>query len=284
MERVQVNVGGKRFSTLRTTLEANGPNYFTAKLSGGWRPEPGDEWFVDRSPQLFEHVLNFQRGYVLHLGQPEHAMLLQDAKFYGIAPLIAFCKAQLGEAPRELVDQLDALLERCKEEARHAQRTLYPSVLEKVEEARESGDKETVQAALHHLKAWQAVPQGRRWWLMGATGLGYVDRRWWPDQGLGALEQELRRLLLEDPETEEHLFRAALHSETAPAASPLWQLLFFVLVRLVSAWLTRSLQPHAQPTAAPAAPPAQLNLETMFGQHAQDHVQAEAEHAQQPPQ
>jgi len=241
MSRI-VNVGGTRFETLVETLLNNSPNYFSARLAHG---KLEGEWFVDRSPEIFAHVLAFQRGYVLHLSQPEHAMLLQDAQYYGILPLITFCKAQLGAPPRELLDALEAALERCQEEADTTGRPIPSDLLDTVHEACEAGDKEAVQEALHQLAAWHAVPEWKRMWLMATTGLEMADQHW-PEWRLGDLHAAMRRML-DEPETEQHLFRAALHSVKAPEASPLHQLMFAVLTRLATAWLMRGFRPAPAP-------------------------------------
>lgn len=64
--RVQLNVGGKLFETLRSTL--SGSSYFEARLSDRWNPacvSKEDEKeivvFLDRDPVGFAHVLNLLR-------------------------------------------------------------------------------------------------------------------------------------------------------------------------------------------------------------------------------
>ncbi len=59
-ERLTINVGGRSFTTLKATLEQS--PFLNAMLSDQWAHSScgiNGTPFVDRSPILFEHVLNF---------------------------------------------------------------------------------------------------------------------------------------------------------------------------------------------------------------------------------
>ena len=59
---VLLDVGGRTFKARKSTL-SNGSTYFATLLSGDWAEEEGsaDGIFVDRSPSLFDHVLQLMR-------------------------------------------------------------------------------------------------------------------------------------------------------------------------------------------------------------------------------
>ena len=61
-----MNVGGRPFTTLKSTLEQS--PYFANMLSPRWAESTtyyvNGAPFVDRSPLLFEHILDFLRSYV----------------------------------------------------------------------------------------------------------------------------------------------------------------------------------------------------------------------------
>ncbi|KAF2005041.1 hypothetical protein P154DRAFT_424861 [Amniculicola lignicola CBS 123094] len=57
-----LNIGGRKFRTLRMTLE-NESAFFKAHLSGSWTwlSDEDGAYFVDSDPDLFEHLLRFMR-------------------------------------------------------------------------------------------------------------------------------------------------------------------------------------------------------------------------------
>ena len=67
-ERVTINVGGQSFVTLQKTLERV-PNSRLAQLNKDDHhyDEKRDEYYFDRSPRLFELIMNFYRTGELHL-------------------------------------------------------------------------------------------------------------------------------------------------------------------------------------------------------------------------
>ena len=112
-DRITINAGGRRFETSTTTLMGSGAGYFEAllgetgqKLRGRKRaraPEvtgsadddaPG-EIFVDRSPDLFEDILQFARANRLSAATRKDDERLEDlkteAEFFCYDRLMAAC-------------------------------------------------------------------------------------------------------------------------------------------------------------------------------------------------
>ncbi|KAI3354445.1 hypothetical protein L3Q82_018512, partial [Scortum barcoo] len=111
---IHLNVGGKRFSTSRQTLTWVPDSFFSSKMckwllclcltSNLWtvfvsvfsllsgristlKDETG-AIFIDRDPSLFTPILNFLRTKELHPRSINVHMLMHEAEFYGIAPLV----------------------------------------------------------------------------------------------------------------------------------------------------------------------------------------------------
>ena len=123
-DRLTVNAGGRRFETSTTTLMGSGAGYFEAllgetgqKLRGRKRaraPEvtgsadddaPG-EIFVDRSPDLFEDILQFARANRLSAATRKDDERLEDLK----TEAEFFCYDRLAAACDEAIE---ALTPRC---------------------------------------------------------------------------------------------------------------------------------------------------------------------------
>ncbi|XP_064293476.1 SH3KBP1-binding protein 1 [Phalacrocorax carbo] len=89
-EVVQLNVGGKRFSTSRQTLTWISDSFFSSLLSGRistLKDETG-AIFIDRDPTVFAPILNFLRTKELDPRGVSISLLLHEAQFYGITPLV----------------------------------------------------------------------------------------------------------------------------------------------------------------------------------------------------
>ncbi|XP_028652293.1 SH3KBP1-binding protein 1 isoform X1 [Erpetoichthys calabaricus] len=89
-EIIHLNVGGKRFSTSRQTLTWVPDSFFSSLLSGrisSLKDETG-AIFIDRDPTLFAPILNFLRTKELHPGSVNVRLLMHEAEFYGIIPLV----------------------------------------------------------------------------------------------------------------------------------------------------------------------------------------------------
>ncbi|XP_069390001.1 SH3KBP1-binding protein 1 [Paralichthys olivaceus] len=87
---IHLNVGGKRFSTSRQTLTWVPDSFFSSLLSGRistLKDETG-AIFIDRDPSLFATILNFLRTKELHPRSINVHMLMHEAEFYGITPLV----------------------------------------------------------------------------------------------------------------------------------------------------------------------------------------------------
>ncbi len=96
-----INVGGRTFTTLKSTLEQS--PFLAAMLSSQWAKSTcsiNGKPFVDRSPVLFEHILDFLRssvppifwtrtnGFDLAL----YASLLREAEYFHIETLAAWIR------------------------------------------------------------------------------------------------------------------------------------------------------------------------------------------------
>ncbi|XP_071886069.1 LOW QUALITY PROTEIN: SH3KBP1-binding protein 1 [Anas platyrhynchos] len=89
-EVVELNVGGRRFSTSRQTLTWIPDSFFSSLLSGRistLRDETG-AIFIDRDPTVFAPILNFLRTKELDPRGVATPLLLHEAQFYGITPLV----------------------------------------------------------------------------------------------------------------------------------------------------------------------------------------------------
>nr|AAH84083.1 LOC494998 protein [Xenopus laevis] len=87
---IHLNVGGKRFSTSRQTLTWASESFFSSLLSGRI-PTLKDETgaiFIDRDPTVFSPILNFLRTKELDTRGIKSSVLLHEAEFYGITPLV----------------------------------------------------------------------------------------------------------------------------------------------------------------------------------------------------
>ena len=92
--RVIVNVGGKLFSTFRSTLTMKS-TYFEKRLSGRFSDDAGDsEIIVDRDYEPFSIILSYLRSGEL-LISPDNLLfssVLIEADFYGIDELVDMVK------------------------------------------------------------------------------------------------------------------------------------------------------------------------------------------------
>lgn len=87
---IQLNVGGKRFTTSRQTLLSIPDSFFSSMLSGRistHRDETG-AIFIDRDPYFFGKILNYLRTKEIQLSDTDIHGLRHEAEYYGISPLI----------------------------------------------------------------------------------------------------------------------------------------------------------------------------------------------------
>lgn len=79
-----------RFSTSRQTLNQLPDTFFSALLSGRISTLRDDKGaiFIDRDPQLFAIILNYLRTREIDINKCSVSVLLHEAEFYNIAPLV----------------------------------------------------------------------------------------------------------------------------------------------------------------------------------------------------
>eukprot|EP01006_Ploeotia_vitrea_P054357 TRINITY_DN67879_c0_g1_i3.p1 TRINITY_DN67879_c0_g1~~TRINITY_DN67879_c0_g1_i3.p1 ORF type:complete len:299 (-),score=32.85 TRINITY_DN67879_c0_g1_i3:285-1181(-) len=60
--RIQLNIGGQRFCTTRETLLSENDTFFhSLAASEHWKPDDSGEYFIDRDPTQFHHILGYLR-------------------------------------------------------------------------------------------------------------------------------------------------------------------------------------------------------------------------------
>ena len=87
---IQLNVGGRRFTTSKQTLTWI-PDSFFASLLSGRIPSIRDEVgaiFIDRDPDLFQVILHFMRTKEVNPKNESVRNLRTEAEFYGLQPLV----------------------------------------------------------------------------------------------------------------------------------------------------------------------------------------------------
>lgn len=85
--RVIVNISGRRFETWQTTLEKYPDTLLGSNERDFFYDETTREYFFDRDPEIFRHILNYYRSGKLHY--PKHECLTQydeELAFFGIMP------------------------------------------------------------------------------------------------------------------------------------------------------------------------------------------------------
>ncbi|XP_066910884.1 BTB/POZ domain-containing protein KCTD3-like [Clytia hemisphaerica] len=89
-EIINLNVGGRKFATSRSTLTWIPDSFFSCLLSGRI-PSVKDEngaYFIDRDPESFVPVLNFLRTKDLNLNGIDPKIVLHEAQYFGITPIV----------------------------------------------------------------------------------------------------------------------------------------------------------------------------------------------------
>ncbi|XP_015786942.1 BTB/POZ domain-containing protein KCTD3-like [Tetranychus urticae] len=98
-EIVNLNVGGTRFSTSKRTLLSIPETFFTSLLSDHQQlinslKDATGAFFIDRDPKVFTVILNYLRTrQLIHLDNIPIEVLLHEAEFYGLTPLVKRLKA-----------------------------------------------------------------------------------------------------------------------------------------------------------------------------------------------
>lgn len=102
LDKVTLDVGGRKFVTLATTLSES--QFLGSLVSGRWqhnRQEDGS-YFIDADPDLFKEILNYLRRQWMPLfwdrekghDLARYKTLLQEAEYYGIPKLAEWLKKQ----------------------------------------------------------------------------------------------------------------------------------------------------------------------------------------------
>src|SRR3569832_2049131 len=92
-EKLAINVSGRRFETWRNTLEKFPETLLGSNEKDFFFDDQSKEYFFDRDPDIFRHILTFYRSGKLHF--PKHECLVaydDELSFFGIMPdLISDC-------------------------------------------------------------------------------------------------------------------------------------------------------------------------------------------------
>ena len=93
-DTIQLNVGGTKFHTTRTTLK--NCEFFSAILEERRRTHFNTQFiYIDRDGTHFRHILNYLRDKTVpYLYPPEHKQLLVEARYYNITGLVRELEAQ----------------------------------------------------------------------------------------------------------------------------------------------------------------------------------------------
>ena len=86
-EKLVVNISGRRFETWQNTLEKYPDTLLGSNEREFFYEEESNEYFFDRDPDIFRHILNYYRTGKLHY--PKHECLTQydeELAFFGIMP------------------------------------------------------------------------------------------------------------------------------------------------------------------------------------------------------
>jgi len=104
--RIQLNIGGQRYTTSIQTLTSVPGSMLAAMFSGRFSLAPDEDgaYFIDRDGTHFRYILNYLRGRVLPVLQDDvvRVELFREAHFYGLDEL---CEA-LARNETDVNDQL----------------------------------------------------------------------------------------------------------------------------------------------------------------------------------
>lgn len=86
-EKLIINISGHRFETWRNTLEKYPDTLLGSNEREFFYDEDSKEYFFDRDPDIFRHILNYYRTGKLHY--PRHECLTsydEELTFFGVLP------------------------------------------------------------------------------------------------------------------------------------------------------------------------------------------------------
>ncbi|PRP81202.1 hypothetical protein PROFUN_02036 [Planoprotostelium fungivorum] len=85
-QKIELNVGGERYTTTKDVLLSIEDTYFTALLATErWKPDAEGSYFIDRDKQLFYYVLQFLRTGEMsidHLTKQQKRNLREELEYY----------------------------------------------------------------------------------------------------------------------------------------------------------------------------------------------------------
>lgn len=86
-EKVIINVSGRRFQTWRSTLHKHPDTLLGSdQMLTCFYDDKKNEYFLDRDPDVFRHILSYYQGGKLHISHADCLELFYDElKFYGIS-------------------------------------------------------------------------------------------------------------------------------------------------------------------------------------------------------
>ena len=123
-EKFIINISGRRFETLRNTIERYPDTLLGSNEREFFFDEESKEYFFDRDPDLFRHILNYYRTGKLHY--PRNECLVQydeELAFFGIIPDVIgdCCYEEYRDRKRDnaerLLDDRDSTAEAAREPA-----------------------------------------------------------------------------------------------------------------------------------------------------------------------
>ncbi|XP_076357594.1 potassium voltage-gated channel protein Shal-like isoform X2 [Tachypleus tridentatus] len=108
-EKFTINVSGCKFETWRNTVEKYSDTLLGSNEREFFYDEENQEYFFDRDPHLFRHVLNYYRTGKLHF--PKHECLMafdEELAFFGIIPDVIgdCCYEDYRDKKRENVERI----------------------------------------------------------------------------------------------------------------------------------------------------------------------------------
>lgn len=127
-EKFTINVSGRRFETWRNTVEKFPDTLLGSNEREFFYDEETREYFFDRDPDIFRHILNYYRTGKLHY--PKHECLMaydEELAFFGIVPDVIgdCCYEDYRDRKRENAERLlDDKMSEGNQEAHMAHSTI----------------------------------------------------------------------------------------------------------------------------------------------------------------
>lgn len=127
-EKFVINVSGRRFETWRNTVEKYPDTLLGSSERDFFYDEQTKEYFFDRDPDIFRHILNYYRTGKLHY--PKHECLMaydEELAFFGIIPDVIgdCCYEDYRDRKRENAERmLDDRISETNNEKEQEQRSL----------------------------------------------------------------------------------------------------------------------------------------------------------------